>query len=374
MTSAPAGTPSSTPAGMTAVDFQHSANLAPLLQQLGVSLLVSTYQAGKVFTIGTAAGALQIRFYHFEQAMGLARTPTGLAIGTRRQVWSLPAAPDLASRLQPPGQYDSCFLARHAHFTGSILGHELAWCKGELWVVNTLFSCLCVLPPDFSFAPRWRPPFISGLAAEDRCHLNGLAVDDDRPRYVTALGECDTAAGWRANKASGGCLIDVPSGEVVLRGLCMPHSPRIHQGQLWLLNSGKGQLSRCDPAAGRLDAVAQLPGYARGMDCFGRHAFVGLSRIRETAVFGGLPIAAQRPELLCGVAVVDMAAGQTVATLQFSSGVEEIFDVKVLPGCRSPMLSGPFPEEDRGEPLWLVPSGDASAASSPATRGGVGVE
>ena len=310
MTSPAADVPVPAPANMTAVDFQHSTSLVGVLQQLGVSLLISTYQAGKVFTVGAHAGALQIKFYHFERAMGLARTPTGLAIGTRSQIWSLPAAPDLAARLQPPGQYDSCFLARKGHFTGPILGHELSWCKGELWIVNTLFSCLCVLHQDYSFAPRWRPSFISTLAAEDRCHLNGMATDDERPRYVTALGECDTAAGWRANKAGGGCLIDVTTNEVVLHGLCMPHSPRIHQGQLWVLNSGRGQLGRCDTAAGRLDTVAQLPGYARGMDCHGRYAFIGLSRIRETAVFGGLPIASMGIELRCGVVVVDMTSGR----------------------------------------------------------------
>ena len=152
------------------------------------------------------------------------------------------------------------------------------------------------------------------------------------------------------------------TGEVVLRGLCMPHSPRIHQGQLWVLNSGRGQLSRCDPAAGRLEAVAQLPGYARGLDCVGRYAFVGLSRIRETAVFGGLPIGATGAELRCGVAVVDMVSGQVLATMFFTTGVSEIFDVKVLPGCRSPMLSGPFPDVDKTETLWLVPpSGTVSS-------------
>jgi uncharacterized protein (TIGR03032 family) len=344
-----------TPERLTAVDFNHTGNLASLLQQLSVSILVSTYQAGKVLAIGQHQGNLQIRFHHFEQAMGMARTPTGIAIGSKRQIWFLSAARDMARRVQPEGTYDCAFLARHAHFTGSIMGHDLAWAGNELWVANTGFSCLAVIQPEFSFVPRWKPSFISGLGAEDRCHLNGLAADDSGPRYVTALSETDTAAGWRPTKATSGCLIDVKTGEIVLHGLCMPHSPRLYQGQLYLVDSGRGQLSRVDASARRLETVTQLPGYTRGMDCFGGHAFVGLSRIRETSVFGGLPIAEQKADLCCGVAVVNLATGQNVASLRFHSGVEEIFDVKVLPGFLNPILSGPYPDVDQTETLWLVP-------------------
>ncbi len=344
------------PKNLTAVDFEHTGNLVPLLQDLRVSLVISTYQAGKVLTVGATADAVQIHFHHFEQAMGLARTPTGIAVGSRRQVWTLSAAPDLARQLQPAGTHDICFLTRHAHFTGPIMGHDLSWSGGELWVVNTLFSCLCVIRPEFSFVPRWRPPFVSRLASEDRCHLNGMAADDVRPRYVTALGETDTPAGWRPGKVDGGCLIDVVSNEVLLRGLSMPHSPRLHGGELWLLDSGHGRLNRFDPHGRRLDTVAELPGYTRGLDLFGRYAFVGLSRIRETNVFGGLPIAQRRADLRCGVAVVELSSGALVATLLFRTGVEEIFDVKVLPGYHNPVLSGPFPDVDQTETLWLAPS------------------
>ena len=55
-----------------------------------------------------------------------------------------------------------------------------------------------------------RPPFISAYAAEDRCHLNGLAIVDGQPRYVTALGQSDTRGGWRAGKSNGGIVMSVP--------------------------------------------------------------------------------------------------------------------------------------------------------------------
>lgn len=341
-----------------AVDFQHSANLPDLLTRLEASLVVSTYQAGKVFTVGAHEGRLRIAFHHFEQAMGVARTPTGLAIGGKRQIWILPAAPmDLARRVKPAGTHDIAFLARQAHFTGPILGHDLAWAGGKLWVANTLFNCLATIEPNASFVPRWRPPFISELATGDRCHLNGLAVDDDGPRFVTVLGETDVENGWRPGKANGGCIIDVATGDVLVRGLSMPHSPRLHAGDLWLLNSGHGRLDRYDAATRAIRPVADLPGYTRGLDFHGGLAFVGLSRIRETAVFGGLPIDARRESLRCGVAVVEIASGRIAAWLFFTTGVEEVFEVRTLPGYLNPVVSGPYPDIDETETIWFVPTG-----------------
>src|SRR5262249_29639400 len=163
------------------------------------------------------------------------------------------------------------------------------------------------------FVPRWRPRFDSALAAEDRCHLNGLAVVDGRPRYVTAMAETDTRQGWRPLKATAGCLIDVLTGETVARGFAMPPSPRVHQGRVLLLDSGRGRLVAADPADGRVETVCELPGYTRGLALLGPLAFVGLSKIRETSTFGGVPIAERAGELTCGVAVVELATGRRVA-------------------------------------------------------------
>ena len=167
--------------------------------------------------------------------------------------------------------------------------HEVAWAGGQLWVIATAFSCLATLDVDHSFVPQWTPPFISELAPGDRCHLNGLCIVDDRPRYVTALGQTDEAGGWRENKAAGGCLIDIQANEVVVEGLSMPHSPRWHRDSLWVLESGKGELCRADPKSGETETVVELPGFTRGLAFAGNIAFVGLSQIRETATFGGLP-------------------------------------------------------------------------------------
>src|SRR5262245_53391986 len=225
------------PPAPVAFHYTQTDTFPALLHQLRASLLVSTYQANKLLVARAAGAGLSTLVRTFERPMGLAVTGGRLAIGTQDRVWFLRNAPDIAPRVEPAGQHDACFLPRSCHVTGDIGVHKLAWVGDELWVVNTRFSCLCTLHPDYSFVPRWRPPFVSALAAEDRCHLNGLAVVDGGPQCATALGETDTAGGWRANKSHGGCLIDVPSGAVVARGLSMPHSPRWHDGRLWLLES-----------------------------------------------------------------------------------------------------------------------------------------
>jgi uncharacterized protein (TIGR03032 family) len=233
-----------------------------------------------------------------------------------------------------------------------------------LRLVNTAFGCLCTLDGRHSFVPRWRPPFVTSLAAEDRCHLNGLALANGAPKYVTALGETDTPQGWRPNKVTGGCLIDVASGQTVARGFAMPHSPRVHRGRVWMLHSGAGQLVLVDPAGGKAETVCELPGYTRGLALYDRFAFVGLSKIRETSTFGGMPIALRRPELKCGVGVVDLGTGRLVGHLEFVTGVEEIFDVQVLAGARCPALSGPYPSLDGAAPIWTVPQGAGACQSS----------
>jgi len=342
------------------VRHEDTRNLPALLSQLGASLLVSTYQAGKVVAVGAHQGELTLSYHNFERAMGLAVTPDGIAVGARAQVWFLRSAPDLVAQVESGGRHDACFLTRSAHFTGEIQAHELAWAGEELWLVNTAFSCLCTLDGRHSFVPRWRPPFVTGLAAEDRCHLNGLAMAPDErgvltPRYVTALAESDTPQGWRPNKVTSGCLIDVASGQTVARGFAMPHSPRIHRGRVWMLHSGAGQLVLVDPQSGKAQTVTELPGYTRGLALHDHFVFIGLSKIRETSTFGGMPIAERRPELKCGVGVVDLSTGRLVAHLEFVTGVEEIFDVQVVTGARCPALSGPYPTLDGAGPIWVVP-------------------
>ena len=320
----------------TAFRSVHTSTLPDLLEQLGISLLVSTYQAGKLFVVRNDAKKLNTHFRTIEMPMGMAVDRGRLALGTKNQVWEFVNQPDVGKKMDPPGKHDACFLPRTVHFTGDIRIHEIAYANGELWAVNTRFSCLCTFDRDHSFVPRWRPPFVSHLAPEDRCHLNGLAVVDGKPKYVTALGTANTAGGWRDTKKDGGVIMDVPTGEILVRGLSMPHSPRLYHGKLWVLESGAGTLSTFDPKSGKTTVVAEVPGFTRGLDFCGPYAFIGLSQVRETAVFSGIPITERVQERKCGVWAVDTRNGQTVGFLQFDGAVQEIFAVQVLAGMRFP--------------------------------------
>ena len=333
----------------------YSDSLPALLAQLRLSVLISTYQTGHLIAVSAREGTLKLAFHQFERAMGIAVKPGTIAVCTRKEVWFLRDAPDIAAKL--PGHHDSCFLARTSHFTDDIQAHEAAWVGREFWIVNTLFSCLCALHPHYSFTPRWRPPFISALRPEDRCHLNGVAVVDGQPRYVTALAETDSPSGWRTLKNNGGCLIEVPSGHLVARGLSLPHSPRVEGNRIFFLHSGNGDLAMADAKTGAVTSVAPVLGISRGLAIHDGYAFIGLSKARPS--LEGVPIVAEREKLRCGLWVLNLQTGTVAAHLEFHTGVEEIFDVQVLPGIVSPYISGPAAAQDTGEPLWTIPPAPA---------------
>ncbi len=342
----------------------HTSNFPALLQQLGASLLVTTYQAGKLVLVRDEGDHLNAHFRAFQAPMGMALNGDRLAIGTKTQVWEFVNVPAVAARLDPPGRHDACYLPRSSHFTGDIQIHEMAWgAGGELWLVNTRFSCLCTLDRSASFTPRWRPPFVSELEPSDRCHLNGLGMVEGKPKYVTALGETDTVGGWRENKARGGVVIDVDSGEVLARGLSMPHSPRWYAGRLWLCESGAGTFGFINLNTGKYQPVAETPGFTRGLDFAGDFAFVGLSQVRESAVFSGIAITERlaEHERTCGVVAIDLRSGQVVALLRFETAVQEVFAVTVL-GRRFPELIND--DEKLLENSFVVPTeclGDVAA-------------
>lgn len=363
------------PAADTPLSSVFTRSLADLLVALKISLVVTTYQAGQVILVryDPATQTINTHFRGFEKPMGLAvhggAPAQRLTIGGKQSVSFLRNMPAVARKLEPPGKYDSCYLPRSIHITGDIDIHELAYdAADELWLVNTRFSCLCTLDPEHSFTPRWRPAFVSAYAPEDRCHLNGLAMIDGRPKYVTALGETDTAGGWRANKAGGGLLIDVESNEILLRGLSMPHSPHWHDGRLWLLEGGEGSLAWVNRDLRTWHSVAHVPGFTRGLDFYGSLAFIGLSQVRESAVFSGLPIIDRLgEERTCGVWVVNINTGQTVAFLRFEGGgVQEIFSVKVLPNTAFPEIL----EWDNPHMAYSYVLPDAALAEAPGAEWG----
>ena len=324
------------------------------LAEQNLSLAFTTYQSGKLFLVGLQPnGRLSIFERSFNRAMGLWASPQTLFLSTLFQLWRFDNALE-------PGQayqgYDRLYVPQVACTTGDLDVHDIAFdAKGRIVFVNTLFSCLATVSETHSFTPLWRPPFISKLAAEDRCHLNGLALKDGSAAYVTAVSRADVADGWRDRRTGGGVVVDVAASEVVLEGLSMPHSPRWHDagdgGRLWLLDSGTGWFGHADLERGRFERVTFCPGYARGLAFHGRFAVIGLSKPRENRTFTGLPLdeelVRRDAEPRCGLMVVDLRSGDAVHWLRIEGVVEELYDVAVLPGVRRPMALGLKTDEIR---------------------------
>ncbi len=306
------------------------------LAQSGGSVVLSTYQAGKVALIGSDGNQATLLMRQFDKPLGMACQGNRLALATRHWIGIFSNAPLLARDYleDQPGRYDGLFLPRTSYYTGDLHTHDVVFQGDDLLFVNTRFSCLARPSHDFSFEPVWRPKFVSDLVPEDRCHLNGVAIVSGKPKYVTALGTTDQPGAWRERKATGGVVVDVDTDEIILDGLAMPHSPRWHNGHLWVLNSGAGELIVMNTSSGRRDVVCQLPGYLRGLCFAGPYALIGMCKIREKHLFGGLPIQQRVGQLTCGVAVVDLRTGGVAGQFEFTSGCEELYDVLFLAGIR----------------------------------------
>lgn len=317
----------------------HSPNLPEILYQLHCTIALSTYQAGKVVLISALNNERLIQLPRtFPKPMGIAADSAKLAVATLTEVVVFNNASRMARNYpQQPNTYDALFLPRATYFTGEVDIHDLHWTGEDLLAVNTRFSCLATIDHRFSFTPVWKPFFISRITPEDRCHLNGVAFENDRPRFVTALGKTDTPEGWRAHRENGGILMDVAANTIIAEGLGMPHSPRLYNGRIHLLESASGHLVCIDPATGNKDVVVALNGFARGMDQLGDYAFIGLSQLRKKSVaFHDLPIASK--SLFCGIVVVHLPTARVVAHLKYEDSVEEIYDVRIMRGMRRPGL------------------------------------
>lgn len=312
-----------------------------LLEKSNSSIVLTTYKSGNLIVARANNGKVDTAVLRMDRPMGVAVGGNRLAVGTADSILTYANHPSLGASLGSERPFDAVFVPRLIAYTGDIAIHEMGFdSDGQVWFVNTRFSCLCTLDMENSFTPRWRPRWISALAAEDRCHLNGLAMEGGRPRYVTALAQTDTANGWREHKGTSGLIVDVTTDEVIVGGLAMPHSPRLYGGALWVLESGRGALVRIDRRSGERTQVANVPGFARGLAFLGRYAIVGLSQVRES-VFTGLPITESAAERNCGAWIVDLEAGTVVGRLRFTGVVQEIFDVAALPDVSYPLITGP---------------------------------
>jgi len=316
----------------------HTSNLPAILKQLNISLVVSTYQAGKLVLMRPEADAINTHFISLNKPMGVYADYERIFVGARQEILEYKNMPAVSAKMNPPNVHDACYLVKNRHYTGDIDIHEMEYAKDKLWFINTRFSALCSYDQDSSFVPEWMPDFISKLAPEDRCHLNGLCMIEGKPKYVTALGKTDTKGGWRENKRNGGILIDVDTKEIVMQGLSMPHSPRWYRDKLWILNSGEGFLTTLDLKTKKLTNIVELPGFARGISFVGPLAFIGLSKVRESAVFSDFPLIEKLEERQSGVWVVNIETSQIIGFLKFTEGVEEIFSVVAIAKSTFPAI------------------------------------
>jgi uncharacterized protein (TIGR03032 family) len=307
------------------------------------SLAFTTYQSGKLFLIGMREdGKLSVFERTFNRCMGLWGDGQTLYMSTLYQLWRFENALETG---ETHDGYDRLYVPRVAWTTGDIDAHDvMVDNSGRVVFVNTLFSCLATVSERYSFVPLWQPSFVTKLAAEDRCHLNGLALENGAPAYVTAVSRSDAHEAWRDHRRDGGVVIDTRSNEVVAEGFSMPHSPRVHQGKLWLLDSGNANFGYVDMKRGCFEPIAFCPGYARGLAFAGDFAVVGLSKPRENKTFSGLALddrlREKNIEARCQLQVIDLKRGDVVHSLRIEGIVSELYDVIMLPGVRRPTALG----------------------------------
>ena len=325
---------------------QYTPSFAQVLHQLKISLALSTYQAGKVVLLSPRDEQRIIQLPRsFRKAMGLALHKDRMAIATLDEVIVLRNSPELAQHYPTkPGVYDSMYMPRATFHTGALDIHDLEWGKSGLYAVNTIFSCLCRIDALYNFTPIWQPPFISKLAAEDRCHLNGMAMQNGEPAYATAFNQGDAPKSWRDNILKTGIVMRVPDGKILTDGLAMPHSPRLYPEGLFVLESGRGQFTRIDPSSGAVTPVFQYPGFLRGMDRYGDYLFIGVSQVRASSkTFSKIDERFRQSP--AGILVVHLPSGKLVGQLAYQASVEEIYDVKVLPQLLRPNILSPLQED-----------------------------
>ncbi|GAB3350762.1 TIGR03032 family protein [Lysobacter tyrosinilyticus] len=325
------------------VEKSCSRGLAAWLAGNRISLAISSYQTGRLYLVGSDKQG-RVSFFEriFERAMGIVGNAQRIYLGGLYQLWRFENV--LRPNETIRQQFDKCYVPRNAQTIGDLDIHELGIRKnGKVVFVNTKYSCLAELSQTHSFKAIWKPDFISKLAPEDRCHLNGLAMVDGEPRYVTAVCRSDTVDGWRDRRHDGGVVIDITTNEIVCEGLSMPHSPRWANGKLWVLNAGTGHLGWVDFETRKFVPLVFVPGFARGLSIVGNVAAIGLSKPRNQR-FEGLQLDEELrkrdADPWCGVQIVSLATGDVLNWIRFEGDITEIFDLSFLPNVRNPMLVG----------------------------------
>jgi uncharacterized protein (TIGR03032 family) len=332
--------------------LQHSAEFPDWLADHDCSLGLTTYQAGRLMMIGRKPdGTIRAHERLIEGCKGLFTDGQTLWASGTHTLWRF--GNGLHNGKQTMAGVDRIFIPREGRVTGQIDIHEIAMGTpsqfgGALGAapifISSAFNCLATISDTASFQALWRPPFITSRAGGDCCHLNGLAMDGSRAAYVTMTSTSAELGGWREDRREGGVIMDLATNEPVATGLSMPHSPRLYDGRLWVLNSGHGTLCVVDQNNGALTEVAFCLGFARGLAFVGRYAVIGTSLPRRNEIFEGLALddalAKTDTGPICALQIVDIDTGQTVHWLRFEHTIEELFDIAILRGIHQPEIIG----------------------------------
>ena len=330
------------------LELRYSPGLERWLAAQGVSLAFAVPPA-KLFLIGLREdGRLSAFERTFNKSMGLAASGTStIYLGTRYQIWRLENA--LGAGAWHDG-FDRLYVPRRVWTTGYVNCHDVAVDGGgEAVFVNTRFGCLARVSERFSFEPLWWPPFQSRRVQGDCCHLNGIAMVDGEPAFVTSVSATGEHDSWRQHRVGGGVVTEVSGSEIVCAGLSMPHSPRLYRESLWLTNAGTGEFGRVDLERGRFEPIAFIPGFVRGLAFAGDYAVIGSSKFRDGGLYSGLPLddslatMGTGPKL--GIFIVSLTTGEIAEWLLVEGPMFELFDVIVLPGVRRPMALGLITDE-----------------------------
>ncbi len=323
----------------------YSPDLAELFNRLNCSLAITTFQSGKLIFVSPGSDdSMTMMLRSFHSPMGLCADEHRMALATKDEVIVFGQSPRLAiSYLKNPGVYDSLYVPVQTHYTGQVAIHDIAFIRDEIYAVNTAFSCIVKLGGNCHFTPVWKPGFITQLASEDRCHLNGMAVENEEIRYVTALGTTNGPGEWRKSLPNAGVLMDVKTGDVLAGGLQMPHSPRIIKGKLYLLFSATSELVVFDRSNYTYTTIYKSKGFYRGLAHYGDYLFIGVSRLRKnSSSFGFLEL---NSAPLAGVLVIHEPTAALIGELKFNASVDEIYDVQILPNLRKPNVLNTITDE-----------------------------
>lgn len=315
---------------MNPFQARYTPNFPTLLNKLGGTIMLTTYQTGKVIMLSSDGDNISQLVRDFDRPMGVAFQGDMMAMALRTNITFFKDSKELASSYPTkPNTYDALYYPTAQNITSYIDTHDVVFSNQGLIAVNTSYSCLVKLDGQNSFEPIWKPPFIDGFSTGDACHLNGVCVDENRDiRYVTAFGQTTEQGGWRMNKLTGGFLYDIEEDRFLAQNLPMPHSPRLYKNELYVLLSATEELVKVDRITGELESVAKIDGFIRGLSFFENYAFIGVSKLRKSHTFGDLPIA--RKKLYAGVIVVDLETKEKVAEIFYEDKLEEIYDVHFI--------------------------------------------